>query len=325
MILARQDPAGDPPEPVPELLLVARVGGGDDQGLDAVQVKGSKITASGGLDFKCSVEVLPDGALKSKAWGNLNAKQDPQGALPHIHSGKLGQIEFGFNQVAPLLQQPFMKAPGWQLWGWTEAQARKSKAKYAPFMADSGIRMATLTPSKTLYAVGLCDGGNTCLRADPRDIDSPLEFPVALGGGAGQSSYAFEISQKGELLRQLVVRGSANGVCWDDWGRTLVVGRGIVRGDDADAHKTFGYGDGAGLVLVDRDWKKVLFKASFGTEGKGGISLWAADIDSKSGLAAVVGHVEGTLRETAPIQPKAGGGKDGFIAVFRLWPSREKK
>jgi hypothetical protein len=76
---------------------------------------------------------------------------------------------------------------------------------------------------------------------------------------------------------------------------------------------------------VDRDWTRVLFKATFGTGGKGGISLWAADVDSSTGIAAVAGFVEGEFQEKCPIQPKPGGGKDGFVAVFRLWPAETKR
>lgn len=304
----------DAPEIRPELLCVARAGGPGDQWLTQVAVKGFKVHAAGETDFKVSVEILPDGTVKTKAWGNTRAPQDPRSGLPHLHAGRLGPVEYGFNQVAPLLQQPFLKGPGWQLWGWSEAQAKAAKARYAPFMADSGIRLALAMPNKNLFVVGLCDGGNTSLRAHPADIHQNLEFPISFGGGGGQSSYVFEITPKGELVRQMVLRGSANGAAWDAWGRALVVGRGIVKGDDKEAQGAFGYGDGGGLLLADAAWTRPLFKACFNNT-----ALWAASIDSESGLAAVVGLVDGDLKELHPAQPKPGGGKDGFIAVFRLW------
>lgn len=318
---AQEEGGKTPPEIKPELLLVARVGGANDQWLDAVIVKGGKAVASGERDFKVSVELQGDGGVKGHAWGDLQARQEPRLGLPHIHSATLGSIEYGFNQVDPKLQLPFLKAPTWQLWGWSDAQARKAKAKYAPFLADSQIRLVLPAPDKGILAFGMCDGGNTCLRANPKDINETLDFPIALGGGKGQSSFVFEIGPKGELRRQLIVRGSANGACWDDWKRMLLVGRGIVAGDDSDAHGTFGYGDGGGVLLVDADWQKVLFKATFSVEGKGALSLWAASVDSRSGLVAVVGTVEGSLREKNPLQSKPGTGTDGFIAVFRLWSS----
>jgi hypothetical protein len=310
LVLALQEA----PEIRPELLCVARVGGKGDQWLNQVAVKGFKVHAAGDADVKVSVELLPDGSVKTKAWGNTLAAQQPRSGLPHLHAGRVGSVEYGFNQVAPLLQQPFLKGPGWQLWGWTEAQAKASKAPYAPFMADSGIRLVLPMPNKNLYAVGLCDGGNTSLRAHPKDIHRSLDFPIAFGGGGGQSSYAFEITPKGELVRQMVLRGSANGAAWDAWGRVLVVGRGIVRGDDKEAHAAFGYGDGGGLLLADAEWTRPLFKACFNH-----VSLWSASVDSESGLAAVVGFVDGDIKELHPVQAKPGGGKDGFIAVLRLW------
>lgn len=310
----------DPPPLKPELLCVGRAGGKGDQWLAQVAVKGFKAHAAGEGDFKVSVEVMADGAVKTKVWGNVQAAQSPSGALPHVKTGKTGSLKFGFNQVAPLLQLPYLKGPGWQLWGWTEAQAKRSKARYAPLMADSGIRLVLPMPNRNWYVVGVTDGGNSSLRADPRDIDATLEFPISFGGGGGQSSYAFEITPKGEPLRQMILRGSANGAAWDDWGRMLVVGRGVVKGDDREAQAAFGYGDGGGLAFVDAEWRQVLFRACFDRA-----SLWAASIDSESGLAAVVGFVDGDVKELNPVQSKPGGGKDGFIAVFRLWEGKRPR
>lgn len=310
----------DPPTPHPELICVARVGGKGDQWLNQVSVKGGKVLAAGEGDFKVSVEVLADGAVKSKAWGNVSAEQTPSSALPHLKSAKLGPLEYGFNQVAPALQQPYLRGPGWSWWGWTEAQAKQAKARYAPLMADSGIRLVLPMPNKNFYVVGMTDGGNTSLRADPRDIDVTLDFSIAFGGGGGQSSYVFEVTPKGDLVHQMILRGAANGVAWDAWGRPLVVGRGIVKGDDKEAQAAFGHGDGGGLVLADASWSRPLFKACFEHT-----SLWAASIDSESGLAAVVGVVDGDVKELNPIQSKPGGGKDGFIAVFRLWEGKRPR
>lgn len=186
----------EPPPLKPELLCVARTGGKGDQWLNQVAVKGFKVHAAGESDFKVSVEVLEDGTVKGKACGNLNAEQRLSSALPHLKSARTGSLEYGFNQVAPLLQLPFLKGPGWELWGWSEGQAKKAKARYAPLMADSGIRLVLRMPGRNWYVVGVTDGGNTSLRADPRDIDVTLEFPVSFGGGGGQSSYAFEITPR---------------------------------------------------------------------------------------------------------------------------------
>jgi hypothetical protein len=184
-------------------------------------------------------------------------------------------------------------------------------------MADSGIRSAAPMPNGDLLVVGMSEGGNTSLRASPKDIHAPLEFPIATGGGAGKSSFLFEVTPAGEPVRQMVLRGSANAACWDAWGRMLVVGRGLLRG----APNAFEYPDGAGILLADTGWQKILFGTSIGVEGEGDVSLVGIDVDPSSGLAAAVGYVEGEIKQVRPLQEKAGGGKDGLLVIFSLWGS----
>ena len=210
-------PGQEPPPLDPRLLTAAGVGGAGDQWLTSVRVRGNKVSAIGEKDFAVHITVEEDGGAKGTVVGNIHAPHKPHSGLAHVSSAKLGPVRYGFNQVVPLLQQPFMEGPGWALWGWTEAQCKASKAKFAPFMADSGLRMALAHPGGNLLAVGVCDGGNTSLRVHPKDIDKPLEFAIATGGGAGQSSFVFEITPKGELVRQMVIRGSVNHAAWDKW------------------------------------------------------------------------------------------------------------
>jgi hypothetical protein len=81
--------------------------------------------------------------------------------------------------------------------------------------------------------------------------------------------------------------------------------------------------------MADYEWKNPLFRAHLGlpkdAPGKAGGMTWAIDVDNDSGLMAAVGWMEGTPRGVNAIQEKNGGGKDAFLAVFRLWTEDEAK
>jgi len=299
----------------PELLVCARVGGADDQGLTEVEVRGNRVAAAG-RNFAVVLTLQDDGTIRTAASGNMAARQtDVRHGYPSILSARLGPITYGYKQVDPILKQPYLHGPGWRLWDWTMAQCQAATAPAAPFMADSEIVFAAAVPNGNLYAVGKCDGGNTCLRVHPKDINLPLEFPISHGGGKGTSSFAFEITPRGELVRQMVLRGFANAVAWDAWGRILVVGAGVV----PKAQNDLGYPDGAGVLLADREWTRTLFSTHIGSHD-GKASFWACAIDSASGLAALAGYVEGSdFEQVRPIQTAPGGGKDGLLVVLRLW------
>jgi hypothetical protein len=315
-------PEADAPAIAPRLLFVSRCGGAGDQWFPNLQVKGGTVTAAddtGALTL--TVTVKPDGTVKAAVGGSRDTASKVQKQLPN--GGKLGPITYGYRQVDPNLQLPFMDGPGWKLWGWTLEQAKTAKCRFAPLMADSRIRLALPTPAGTIVAIATTDGGNTSLRADPRDIDRTLE-PADLGtggGGGGTSSWLYELTSDGKFQRVLVARGFAQAAAFDAWGRMLVVGRGIIAKPMAGA---FPYPDGGGLLLVDRGWKQALFTTHFGLEklGETESNLWAVAVDSRSGLAAVAGYVGGgRLAAQNGVQADDGGGTDGFLAVFRLWPA----
>jgi hypothetical protein len=311
---------GEPgPELRPTLLMLARIGGTGDQWIKTVAVKGNIVAAAGEGDFQVAATIAPDGAVRAQVTGSITARHDPWGVLPPVQRARAaGGLEHGAKQVHPVLQQPYLvSGTAWKLWGWTYDQARTSKAPFAPFMADSGIRGVVPMPNGSLLVTGMSEGGNTSLRASPKDINAPMEFAIATGGGAGKSSFLFEVTPAGEPVRQMVLRGSANAACWDAWGRMLVAGRGLLRG----APNAFEYPDGAGILLADAGWQKILFGTSIGAEGDGDVSLVGIGIDPASGLAAAVGYVEGDIKQVRPIQEKAGGGKDGLLVIFSLWGS----
>lgn len=318
-----------PPESAPTvnptLLFVSRCGGPGDQWFNQVQIKAGVVSAaddSGAFGLK--VTVGKDDTIKATVVGNRDAQGKVQKQLPN--GGKIGPVTYGYRQVDPNLQLPFMDGPGWKLWGWDLQQAKSAKCRYAPLMADARIRHALFTPIGSIVAMATTDGGNTSLRANPHDIDQTLEPAIGNsitgGGGGGTSSWLYEISQDGKYQRVLVVRGFAQAAAFDAWGRMLVIGRGVIAKPMGNA---FPYPDGGGLLLCDREWKKALFSTHFGMEkaGETESNLWAVAVDSVSGIAAVAGYVRGgKLTPVQGVQTEDGGGTDGFLAVFRLWPAQ---
>jgi hypothetical protein len=322
------------PEVKPELLMVARAGGAGDQWMRQVSVQGNRVIALGESDFSLQVTINGDNTVKGTLSGNAAAEhKNVNRGTNHVKIAKMGPLTYGYKQVAPLLQQPYMNGPGWSLWGWTEEQCKKAKGTYAPFMADSGISYAEQSPHNTFFASSYCDGGNTSLRVDPRNIDKDLKFPISHGGGGGKSAFCFEISPQGQLLRQMVFRGWVNDVCWDEFQRPIVVGAAVLKAGQAP--NKMGYGDGAGIAMADADWSKLLFGTHIGSAESSGEKsgdksgekagdkseyvFWNVAIDSKTGICAAVGYVSGDLKQLHPVQDSPGGGTDGLLVIFRLW------
>jgi hypothetical protein len=318
-------PEADAPAVTPTLLFLSRCGGPGDQWFNQVQIKNGTVTAaddSGAFGLK--VIVGAGDTVKASVVGNRAALGKVQRQQPN--GGKLGPITYGYRQVDPNLQLPFMDGPGWKLWGWTLDQAKSAKCRYAPLMADSRIRHALLTPAGTIVAFASTDGGNTCLRANPHDIDQTLEPKISNsitgGGGGGASTWVYELSQDGKYQRVLVCRGFVQAAAFDAWGRMLVIGRDVIAKPMANG---FAYPDGGGVLFCDRTWEMALFSTHLGPEKAGDTEQnpWAVAIDSTSGLAAVAGYVRGgMLKDVAGVQDEDGGGTDGFLAVIRLWPAR---
>jgi hypothetical protein len=311
------------PEVKPELLLVTRVGGNGDQWLRRVQVQGNRVVALGEQDFSVQVVVADDNTVKGTITGNIHAEhKNVNRGINHVKSAKMGPLTYGYKQVAPLLQQPYMNGPGWSLWGWTEEQCKKAKGTYAPFMADSGISHVQMSPHNTYFAASYCDGGNTSLRVDPRNIDKDLSFSISHGGGGGKSAFCFEIDPTGKLLRQMVFRGWVNCVCWDEFQRPIMAGAAVLKAGQAP--DKFGSNDGAGIAMADAEWSKLIFGTHIGngeseSKDKSEHVFWSVAIDSKTGICAVAGYVRGELKQHNALQNQAGTGTDGLLAIFRLW------
>ncbi len=303
---------GPGPDLAPELLLTARIGGAGDQGFQTVTVGRGRVEASSrGMNVRFTLK--DDGTFDVLPAGNPSAVQYDLGSgIKAFGMRRLGPLTYGYKQVHAILQQPYLCGPGWSWWGWSHGDCKPRH-----LMADSRCTYLAPMPNAHLVAFAKCDGGNTTLHRDPRDLDAKLAFALKHGGGKGTSSFVYEINPTdGAPVRQMILRGFANAACWDRWGRMMVVGRGITPGETHG----FGYGDGAGLLLVDREWQRTLLSTHVGADGEGrGATFWGAAIDSETGLAAAVGWVEGEMRQVQPVQPRPGGGKDGLVVIFRLW------
>jgi hypothetical protein len=313
------------PAVTPSLLFISRAGAAGDQWFNQVQISGGVVTAaddSGAFGIK--VTIGKGDAVTAVVVGNPAAVGKVQKQLPN--GGRLGPITYGYRQVDPNLQLPFMDAPGWKLWGWSLDQAKSAKCRYAPLLADSRIRHAQFTPVGSILAFASTDGGNTCLRANPHDIDQTLEpvigHSVTGGGGGGASTWVYELSAEGRYQRVLTCRGFVQAGTVDAWGRLFLAGRGVIARPLPGA---FPYPDGGGLLVCDRRWIRALFSTHFGLEKVGDTeqNLWAVAVDSASGIAAVAGYVRGgRLNGLKAVQDTDGGGTDGFLAVFRVWPAQ---
>ncbi len=298
----------------PEMLVVARFGGPGDQGFTDVQVRRGTVAATAGTAFRVIVTCGGD-EPRVRVSGNLVRHQpDLKGGIPAFKRKQLGPFAYGYKQVHSILQQPYITGPGWTWWDWSHGPCKERS-----LMADSRCTFLATMPNGHLFAMGKCDGGNTTLHRDPRDLDEKLKFHIKEGGGKGTSSFCYEIDPtSGEPVRQMVLRGFANAVCWDRWGRVMVVGWGITQHSEGEP---FGYPDGAGILVADREWREALLKAHV---GPGGV-FHACAIDSATGLAAAAGFTDkDDLEQLHGPQTRPGGGKDAFLVVFRLWGPPEK-
>lgn len=305
----------------PELLFATILGGEGDQWFNHIGFKGDLVAAGNQDGLACVVTVGPDGTLEARAKGNPATPSKVDTSIPN--GNRAGPFSCGYNQVHTILQQPWLKVGGRQLWGWSEQQAKSSSVKYAPFMADSRIRMTILAPNGHGLAIGTADGGNTSLRAHPADINQPMPMGVGYGitggSGGGTSSWVFDISPQGEVgERAMVFRGFVVCAAWDEWGRVMVGGQGVIKSSGAT---TFGWHDGAGVLFASRDFSDCLFKAHFGKKegGTTGGRIVSLAIDSERGLCAAAGYLEGDFEGKEALQTKTGGGKDAFFALWRLW------
>jgi hypothetical protein len=301
------------------LLFFSIAGGAGDQWFNGVKVNGNRVQAAmAGGKFGLGATVQADNTVAARIVGEPSATDDVQRDLPN--GGRTGPYSWGYKQVHAILQQPFLDGGGLKLWGWSYEQAKNAKVRYGA-MADSRIKNLVITPKNTLVAFGYTDGGNTILRAHPRNQDTTLDLSFdGGGGGGGKSTWLIELRPSdGEPIGVVACRGTVVTMAYDAWLRPIFGGGAVNKvGHAAD----FGYADGAGVLMADYGWTKPLLRAHLGKkddkESVGGM-VWAIDADSDSGIMAVSGWMEGSPQGVNAIQTKSGGGKDAFLAIFRLW------
>lgn len=298
----------------PQLLVHTLVGGPGDQRFIAVRAKAGMLQAVDGCGLGVTVKLQEDGTPKVTVGGNRAgiSSKDPTPFLSG--NGQVGPISFGFKQVHPILQQPWAKGPGWTLWDFSHAQAKQRE-----LMADSRIRAGLQIPNGNVLLVGWCDGGNTVLHRDPRDIDKKSPYMrYGFGGGRGASNLYTEVTPKGEVLRQAFMGVGTGRILWDPWGRLYACGTNLCKGGKAP----FDTPSSGSLVVFDREWTQALLDARLG--GVGGSykdNSWdAMELDAENGLLILGGWAKGAIEKpVAGVQEKHGGDKDAMIAVIRLW------
>ncbi|TVR14654.1 MAG: hypothetical protein EA401_04020 [Planctomycetota bacterium] len=312
------------PRVQPELLWVGTFGGTGDQWLEQIRFHRGMIQATSGGSrpaFGVQVRFDDDGAIEDvRSAGNPNQQMEVRTAWSD--GGKIDNVEYGYRQVHRILQQPFMRGPDWELWGWGYGQANSSSN-----MADSRIRHALKAPNDDIIAIGWTDGGNSVFRRDPKDLSQGLGARMGIGnrettgGGRGASSWVFRIDQQGEVQKAMVFRGGIHTAVWDEWGRIIVGGSGVFQPRAGIFPQ---YGDGAGIIMADRSWDRMLFRAHVaGTKPDAGprasAQVWGMAIDNERGLLAICGWVEGAMAVTDSEELKHSQDKDAFLAIMRLW------
>lgn len=302
------------PAIAPELLVLARLGGAGDQRFIAVQAKGGTVQAVDGCGLGMQATIAADGTPAVRKTGNpaQPSTRDARDLL--ANGGQVGAVSFGYTQVAGNLQQPWAKGPGWQLWGFTYEQAKSHE-----LMADSRIRAGLPMPNGDVLLIGWCDGGNTVLHRDPRDIAkrSPAMRYVH-GGGRGSSLLFSQVTMQGEVLRQAFLGPGCGGVTWDPWGRLYTCGTNLCKGGKAP----FNVESSGSLLVFDRAWTAPIIDARLGGAGASyKDNMWEAiALDAEHGLLALAGWTTGAIaKQVNGVQEADGGGKDAMLAVIRLW------
>ena len=303
-----------------ELLALGQVGEENDQWLTGATFTPKDVTFRGEKTFKVTVVLDAEGHVAdATTTGMLNRRQIPQWSarIPDQNGGTLvGGITYGYRQVQAVQQQPFVAGKGWQLWGWSYAQVKEQD-----LMADSRIRFAERMPNGNILALGWCDGGNTVLGRDPRDLTKRSPFMgYQYGGGKGTSTLLTEIMPRGEPLHQAFLGVAVGDVKWDRWGRAYIVGCNMCAGTLGP----FARQSSGSILILSRDLKQPLLDIRLGGVGLSyKNNAWVAvDLNEELGLLAVSGWTDQEIQKPVnSVRTRNGGDKDGMYALIRLWPA----
>ena len=322
--------AGPAPALAPALVTLTCVGGTGDQYVSEVGFLPDGTIYGRGTGF--TVGYSKDGTKCLGIQGDPNTPSTQRrGALwankgSSINVGNI-TLTIGYRQVHAILQQPFIKSSaGWSWWGWSHEEAKKRE-----LMADSrGVAIHPL-PGSRFLAKCWCDGGNTVLEKDPRDLDKPnpaLANPYNRSAAGSASLYIIGDARTGEPLHAtwMIHRPQAEAV--DAYGRVYISQQ--AQRKFGPVHKdSLGLGGGAGISIFNPTLSQCLFSATLGGDTSYAVavrenmlvvggSIGQARKD-KEGRAEGVENDPAKLPVRNPAQSRPGGGEDGFLAILRLW------
>jgi serine/threonine-protein kinase len=324
------DESGPAPMLRPQIVALFAVGGPGNQYIRQVGIEGTQAWGKG-AGFAVAIDLASGAATVSgdiatddgDPW-DWKLVRDPK-ARTELKDPRNGfTYTIGTVQVHPILQQPLLTSTaGWKLWGWTHAQVADEykNVRGGPLMADSRGCDLWLMPGGNLGVLCWTDGGNSVLTRDPRDLSKPNDAAESPGSwraspGGMASLFLLVDAKDGTPRSGTFVRSPVTERAVDPWGRVY-----LPRAQDG-AMAVAGATDnaGGGLFVLAPDLHTAELNARLG----GGAAEGGQEGFATLALHGNILVLGGTTNSTAPpaihgIQPKPGGGQDGFICVVKLW------
>jgi hypothetical protein len=323
-------PKGAVPALNPQIMTLTCVGGAGDQFIHEVGFLPDGTIYGKGNGFM--VGYSKDGAKCLGITGDPNTPGKERRGTNWANKGSSIAVDgvkltIGYRQVHAILQQPFIESSaGWKWWGWDHEEAKKRE-----LMADSrGVAIYPLPCGKFL-AKCWCDGGNTVLEKDPRDLDkkNPALANAYNRCAAGSASlYIVGDAKTGEPLSASWMIHRPQAETADAYGR-IYISQLAARKFGAAQKDSLGLGGKSGISIFSPTLSECYFSGTLG-----GDETYAVAV--KDNLLVVGGSIgqsrqekDGTAKppETDPAklpmrnpaQAKPGGGEDGFLAILKLW------
>jgi hypothetical protein len=323
---------GAPPPLNPELITLARIGGAGDQWIRDVYFESDGRIVGVSENFTVTFDAngrngVVTGDTDATMEGNVQRPSLP-GSPGRFYSHAATGLDFavGYRQAGGNLQTPIFRAfqgedVQWRLWGHAVADIEA-----ASLGADSRCYQAWGMPNGAIGVQCWCDGGNTVLDRDPRDLSEGAGWKDGAWsrtvGGMSTMYALIDPRGGGSVLSGTFVASHVTHLAVDGWGRVYLA-RGVGnRQTGEDPTDVFGVGaDSAspGLAILSPDLRQVVFNAGLSGQCEGGQG--AESIVLQDNLLVIGGATcaDGSLEQRNPVQPEPGGGRDGFIAVIRLW------
>jgi len=303
--------SGEAPALAPKLLALAVVGGPGDQWVQEVGFLSSGSVYGRGPGGSFTVLYSREGRYLGLSGNPAAPGAGTKGRNFAVNDKVRNPYDgttwsYGYKQVAPQLQQPYLYSPfGWTWWDWTEAQAGNQRA-------DTRCVGLWFQSKDRFVAQTWSDGGNTVQANDPRDVK--VYHKLCGNGGRSKSFFLEGDAKTGEPLAGLAFSHRPQAACFDGWGR-FYVSQALEQHPDC---LDLGGSRHAGFCAADANLRPL----ASGTFVQDGQSLAMA---LQGGLLVVGGSVSAGGAAAAlpklvnPAQPGPGGGEDGFIALVKLW------